>query len=158
MRRPRAGRGVIAADFPFRGNSAANGRVGKQDDIPLQVRRFRGMGCRWPARMMDRQPQPGAAGDPRSSRTPDLFGSMTRDTPGMANLKTDGPIGCGITTVMGRAAVPAGQSGRNGHTWPGGEGGEGGGAPKTTALPSRCVLSMPFDLMRHDLLMTLKPV
>jgi MarR family transcriptional regulator, lower aerobic nicotinate degradation pathway regulator len=32
------------------------------------------------------------------------------------------------------------------------------GAPKTTALPSRCVLSMPFDLMRHDLLMTLKPV
>jgi hypothetical protein len=41
--------------------------------------------------MMDRQPQPGAAGGPWSSRTPDLCGFLSRDTPGMANLKTDGP-------------------------------------------------------------------
>jgi hypothetical protein len=76
------------------GQARRYGRVGKQDDIPLRVRPFRGtglFGCGWPARMMDRQPQPGAAGDPRSLRTPDLFGFLSPDTPGKANLKTEGP-------------------------------------------------------------------
>jgi len=50
-------------------------------------------------------------------------GRRNRDMPGTANLITDAAISCGISTIMGQAAGPPGQPGRNGTREPGAKAG-----------------------------------